>query len=119
MSRSWILVVLAGCGGYGGTLSVAEPGLREDDGAEERDPDERDPDERDPDEREADEERGVEACADLLRRCLDLGVSDDLSLRTFDACLTANVREGDEPARGDEERDGDGRGDDGGGDPER
>ena len=121
MSRAWLLgiVALTGCEGHGGTVPVAEPGLRE--GAEEERP-------------------GLDACADLLVRCVDLGVSDDIALRAFDECLSANVRDGEEPERDDEdgrddggERDGDapdrdgddaGRGGDEGerdgeGDPER
>jgi hypothetical protein len=110
MRYAVIGLVALGCGELGGTMPVADPALRE--GA-------------------AEEDGGLDACADLLVRCVDLGVSDDTALRAFDECVRANVR-GDEDApdrEGDDgERDGDDGerdGDDGderdpdGGDPER
>jgi hypothetical protein len=117
MRYGWIWLVAMGCAEFGASVPVADPGLREEDGADDR--------------------AGLDACADLLVRCVDLGVSDDTAIRAFDECLRVNVRDGEVPDRGDEERqdeerqdeerDGDGdRGDeerdgDGGdeGDPER
>lgn len=105
---------------------MSEPGLREGAGEEGDGEEPRDEgrDEADEERDEADEDRGLEACADLLSRCLDLGVSDDTALRTFDECLSANVRdgEGEEEREGEEGREGDGtEGGEGGteGDPDR
>jgi hypothetical protein len=125
MSRATILGVFAmmGCGGFGASLSVAEPGLREEGGAEEAE-DGREAEDGEERDGEAEDEAGLEACADLLVQCLALGVSDDTALLAFDECLGANVRdgEGDEDRDGDEEREGDeeGEGDgEGDTDPER